>query len=122
MTAAVTPITQATIDAQLQVLSDQGLDAVRTGDLSGSVAVRCNKQPALLINTRADVSVLAGAAFALAQRLKSFLEVMSMAAGGTELDEAVDAAFSMASEVAALTDVVANHPTVMRSSSAGAQS
>lgn len=121
--SAVTPISCAAFDAQLTALSAQGLDPLRTSDLSGDAALRCMDQPVLLINRRADVSALASAACALARRAQSLLKL----AAHTEADEddlrdAVDAAYMMSSEVLAMIEAVAKHPDVMRATGPETQS
>ena len=115
MSATVTPVTKAAIEAQLEALSEMGLEPIRTADLRGNTAVWCLDQPALLINTRANVSVLAGAALAMAQRAHSFLTVASSSTSGEEdLFCALESASSMVAEVVAMIDAVASHPAVMR--------
>lgn len=113
--SAVTPISRAAFHAQLTALSAQGLDPLRTSDLSGDAATRCMDQPVLLINRRADVSALASAACALARRAHSLLKLAAHTeADEDDLHDAVDAAYMMFSEVLAMIEAVAKHPDVMR--------
>lgn len=117
-TLAGSPDAQAEIEAELFAFSGMGLKPICTGDLRGQLKMTHYDQPALLINTHAHVSVLAGAATAMAQRLSAFAEILTLCTGdGFNMQNAVEAVANMASEVVALTDAVASHPSVMQASS-----
>ncbi len=118
--SAVATSTEAAVAALLESYAAQGLQPVHTSDLAGDVHVNYIDEPALLINTRAHPSVLAGAAAAMAARLRAFAELATLCPNdGINMQPALDAMASMASEVVQLTSAVASHRGVMQASSWG---
>jgi hypothetical protein len=103
----------AAIEAEVEKFASQGLVPVVSTDLRSYVGVEHIEQPALLVNARAHVSVLASASFALAHRVAGLLDLAQLCPGeGVNFHEALESIACMAREAAALAEIVANHPSV----------